>query len=358
MFDNLVNKKIMMVVPVAAALMLTGCKEDEAAKTPAPEPVDLSQTEDLFTEPVKANPLTTDPAAVIVRVNGTDITRGEVNQVMAMAMQQLAGRVQPQQMQQVQAQMYEQVKNDLITKKLIDAAVAVANVDVSAEEITTAIEEIKARIPEGQTLEAALAAQSTTLEELTTNIKNDMATRKFLETKTADIQEATEEEAKEFYETNPDRFAKPESVTASHILIKFDESETDEGKASKKVTLENIRADIVSEKITFADAASTNSHCPSKAQGGSLGTFGKGQMVPEFEVAAYTQEIDEIGDIIETQFGYHIILVTERTEEGVVSYDEAHEQILTFLSGQKKQEAVAAYIKSLRDSATIEEISM
>ena len=180
MFENFVNKKIMMVLPVAAALMLTGCKEDEAAKTPAPEPVDLSQTEDLFTEPVKANPLTTDPSAVIVRVNGEDITRGELNQVMAMAMQQLAGRVQPQQMQQVQAQMYEQVKNDLITKKLIDAAVAVANVEITDEEVTTAIEEIKGRIPEGQTLEAALTAQGTTLEELTKNIKNDMATRKFL----------------------------------------------------------------------------------------------------------------------------------------------------------------------------------
>ncbi len=358
MFENFVNKKIMMVLPVAAALMLTGCKEDEAAKTPAPEPVDLSQTEDLFTEPVKANPLTTDPSAVIVRVNGEDITRGELNQVMAMAMQQLAGRVQPQQMQQVQAQMYEQVKNDLITKKLIDAAVAVANVEITDEEVTTAIEEIKGRIPEGQTLEAALTAQGTTLEELTKNIKNDMATRKFLETKTEGIEDASEEEAKEFYETNPDRFAKPESVAASHILIKFDEGETDEGKAAKKIALEEIRSDIIAEKMTFADSASTNSHCPSKAQGGSLGTFGKGQMVPEFEVAAFTQEIGEIGDIVETQFGYHIIQVTERTEEGVVDYDEAKEQILGFLSGQKKQQAVADYIKSLRDSATIEEIAM
>jgi peptidyl-prolyl cis-trans isomerase C len=358
MFENLVNKKTMMILPIATTLMLTGCKEDEAAKTPAPEPVDLSQTEDLFTQPVKANPLTTDPAAVIVRVNGEDITRGEINQVMAMAMQQMAGRVQPQQMQQVQAQMYEQIKNDLITKKLIDAAVAAADVEISVEEVTTAIEEIKGRIPEGQTLEAALAAQGTTLEELTQNIKNDMATRKFLETKTEGISDATEAEAKEFYDTNPDRFAKPESVTASHILIKFDEAETDEGKAAKKAELEKIRADIIAETITFADSASTNSHCPSKAQGGSLGTFGKGQMVPEFEVAAFTQEIDEVGDIIETQFGYHIIQVSERTEEGVVDYEEAKEQIIGFLSGQKKQQAVADYIKSLRDSATIEEIAM
>lgn len=358
MFENLVNKKFIMILPVAAALMLTGCKEDEAAKTPAPEPVDLSQTEDLFTEPVKANPLTSDPSLVVVRVNGEDITRGEINQMMNMAMQQLAGRVQPQQMQQVQGQMYEQVKNDLIAKKLIDAAVAMANIEITDEEVVKAIEEIKARIPEGQTLEAALASQGTSLEELTVNIKNDMATRKFLERKTEGIAEASEAEAKEFYDTNPDRFKKPESVSASHILIKFDEGETEEGKAAKKADLEKMRTDIIAGTITFADSASTNSHCPSKAQGGSLGTFGKGQMVPEFEVAAFTQEIEEVGDVIETQFGYHIIKVTERSDEGVVSFEESQEQIVGFLSGQRKQDAVAAYIQSLRDSATIEEIAM
>ncbi|MEA2068479.1 MAG: peptidylprolyl isomerase [Verrucomicrobiota bacterium] len=352
------NKKILLVLPIASMLLLAGCKEDEAASAPAPEPIDLSQTEDLFSEPVKANPLTSDPNAVIVRVNGEDITRGEIIELMNVAMQQLGGRVPPQQMQQIQGQMYEQIKNDLISKKLIDAAVAAANITVSDEELAQTIEQIKTRIPEGQTLEEALASQGTTLVQLTENIKNDMATRQFLETKTADIQEATETEAKEFYDTNPDRFKKPESVAASHILIKFDESDTDEAKVAKKADLEKIRADIIAETITFQDAAATNSHCPSKAQGGSLGTFGKGQMVPEFEVAAFTQEIDEVGDVVETQFGYHIIKVTERTEEGVVPYDEAKEQIMTFLSGQKKQEAVAAFIKSLRDSATIEEIAM
>lgn len=358
MFDNLVNKKMMLILPVAAALFMTGCKEEEAASAPVPEPVDLAATEDLFAEPVQANPLTSDPSAVVVRVNGEDITRGEVLEMMNVAMQQLAGRVSPQQMPQIQGQMYEQIKNDLITKKLIDAAVAEANVEITDAEVTEAIEQIKTRIPPGQTLEAALAAQGTTLEELSENIKNDMATRKFLETKTVGIEEATEEEAKEFYDSNPDNFKKQESITASHILIKTEGATNDVQKAELKAELEAIRAKIVAEEITFEEAAKAHSGCPSSAQGGSLGTFGKGQMVPEFEVAAYTQEINEVGDIVETQFGYHIILVTDRAEEGTVSFDEAKDQIVAYLSGQKQQEAVAAFIKSLRDSATIEEIAM
>lgn len=358
MFDNLVNKKFIMVLPVAAAIMLTGCKEEQAAATPAPEPVDLSQTEDLFAAPVKPNPLTSDPSAVIVRVNGEDITRGEIIELMNVAMQQLAGRVQPQQMPQIQGQMYEQIKNDLITKKLIDAAVAEANVTVSDEQIAEAIEQIKTRIPEGQTLEAALAAQGTTMEELTENIKSDMATRDFLQTKTAGTAEVTDAEVQEFYDSNPDQFMKPEGVSASHILIKFEETDTDETKAAKKAELEKIRTDIIAGTTTFEDAATQHSGCPSSAQGGSLGTFGKGQMVPEFETAAFTQEINEIGDVVETQFGYHIIKVTERSEAGTIAFDEAKEQIKTYLDGQKKQQAVGDYIKSLRDSATIEEIAM
>ena len=363
MFDNFVNKKIIMVLPVAAMLMVSGCKEDEAASAPAPEPVDLSQTEDLFSEPVKPNPLTNDPNAVVVRVNGEDITRGEIMEMMQMALQQFGGRVPPEQLQQIQAQMYQQIKNDLITKKLIDAAVAKADVTVPDEEVNETIESIKTQIPEGQTLEAALATQGMTVDQLKENIKGEMATRKFMESKTEGVADATEAEAKEYYDANPDRFQKPEMATASHILIKFDDTITNEtaiveSKAAKKAELEKIRADIIAGTITFEDAAKTHSGCPSGQSGGSLGQFGKGRMVPEFEVAAFTQEIDEVGDVIETQFGYHIIQVSERTEEGVVTFEEAKEELIAGLSQQKKQQAVADFIKSLRDSATIEEIAM
>ncbi len=357
MFNKLAKTTFLMVLPMATAMMLTGCDDEEIMVEPAAEPVNLAQTEDLFTQPIQPNPLTTDPSAVIVRVNGEEITRGDIQEVMAVAMQQIGGQVPPQQLQQMQAQMYNNVREQLITKKLMDAAIASANVVISEEDLAAAMDEIRASVPPGQDLAAALAASGTTLEELTENVKEQLATRKFLESKTEGIADASEAEVREFYDANPDRFKKPEGVSASHILIKFDETDTDETKAEKKAQLETIRTDIIAETITFQDAAATNSHCPSSAQGGSLGTFGKGQMVPEFEVAAFTQEIDEVGDVIETQFGYHIIKVTERQEEGVVDFEEAKEQITAFLSSQKKQEAVAAFVKSLRDSATIEVVS-
>ncbi len=357
MFDNLSKTRLLAASGLAAAaLLFTACKE-ETAPVPAPESVDLSQTEDLFAAPVQPNPLTTDPAAVVVRVNGEEITRGEILQILERAMEQVGGRVPPQQLQQVQAQMYGQIKNDLITKKLIDAAVTAANVKVDEAEVDEAIEQIRSRMPEGQTLEEALLSESTTLDELKKNIRDDLATRQFMESKTENIAEATEEEAKEFYDANPDRFAQPESVSASHILIKFAEEDTDESKAGKKAKLEEIRANILAGTVTFEDAAKENSDCPSSAQGGSLGSFGKGRMVPEFEAAAFSQEVGEVGGIVESPFGYHIIKVTEANEAGTVAFDEAKEQIERFLTNQKRQQAVGDFIKSLRDSATIEELA-
>ena len=81
-------------------------------------------------------------------------------------------------------------------------------------------------------------------------------------------------------------------------------------------------------------------------------------MVPEFEIAAFTQEVGEVGDIVETQFGYHIIQVSERTEEGTIDFQIAKDQIIEFLTNQSKQQVISSYIETLRDQATIEELSL
>jgi len=205
-------------------------------------------------------------------------------------------------------------------------------------------------------VKAALEKEGQTLDTLREEIRVGMAKRKLMESKTADVAPATEAEAKEFYDSNPDKFAQPENVSASHILIKFDEGDTDEIKAEKKAKLAAIRQSILDGTVTFEDAAKENSDCPSSAQGGSLGTFGKGRMVPEFEVAAFSQEPGEIGEIIETQFGYHIIKVTDHKDEGTMSFEDSKEQLINYLTNQKKQQAVMDYVDSLRDSATIEEM--
>jgi peptidyl-prolyl cis-trans isomerase C len=107
-----------------------------------------------------------------------------------------------------------------------------------------------------------------------------------------------EEEIVKFYEENKEMMAGGDTVSASHILV------ADEADASR------IREEITSGKTTFEDAAKANSTCPSGAEGGSLGEFGRGQMVPEFENACYEMEVGEISAPVKTQFGFHVIKIT------------------------------------------------
>lgn len=357
MLNNLIKTKYLLAIPMAAvALGLCGCGDETVAATAETAPIDLTQAEDMFEQPIKPNPLANDPEAVLVRVNGEEIKRKDVQEVMEQAIARFGGQVPPQQLEAMKAQMAGQIKEQLINQVLMKAAIKKAGIEVTDAEVDEAIEKIRPNVPEGQTLESALAAQGMTIEQLEEEISEQLAAKKFMDEKVKDVADATDEEAKEFYDSNPDKFEKPENASASHILLGFEDTDSDEIKAEKKAKLEKIRADIIAGTTSFEDAAKENSSCPSKEQGGSLGSFGRGQMVPAFEIAVFTQDIGEIGDIVETEFGYHVIKVTDRKLAGTIAFEESKEQIKKFLTGQKKNNVLENVVKELHDSATIENV--
>ncbi len=146
----------------------------------------------------------------------------------------------------------------------------------------------------------------------------------------------TEEDCKTFYKENPQHFTKGETVTAKHILVK----EEEECKA--------VLASIENGEKEFEAAAAECSTCPSGAQGGSLGEFGRGQMVPEFEQAAFAAEIGQIVGPVKTQFGYHLIKVEGKNEASVAPYEEVAEMIKKNLLQMKQNEAYTLKAEELR----------
>ncbi len=146
----------------------------------------------------------------------------------------------------------------------------------------------------------------------------------------------TEEECKKFYEENPQHFTKGATVEAKHILV-ADEEEC-----------KTILASIEKGEKEFEAAAAECSTCPSGAQGGSLGEFGRGQMVPEFEQAAFAAEVGQIVGPVKTQFGFHLIKVEAKHEASVVAYEEVAERIQTNLLQQKQNEAYTVKAMELR----------
>jgi len=347
--DMMTTKRASLFIATAVLVALTaGCSKEE----PATEDIDLTQVPDLFEQPLQPNPLALTAEDVIATVEGTDITHGEIMQAVQMTMSQLSRQMPPQQLSQMYGQVYNNMIDTLVANILLEKAAETSSLAVSDAELDEEIATIKAGAPEGQSLEEALAANNIDFSEWRENLRSQMLVGKLVEEKTATITDATPAEAAAFYQEIIDSFKVPEAVAASHILIAFNEEDTDETKAEKKAKIAELKTQI-NAGASFEELATANSDCPSSQRGGDLGQFGRGQMVPEFEEAAFNMETGTVSDIVETQFGYHLIKVTDHQPDSVRPLAEVTEQLISYLTGQKKQEALVGYIEKLKEKADI-----
>lgn len=151
----------------------------------------------------------------------------------------------------------------------------------------------------------------------------------------------TEEEVKDFYQNNMSMFIQEEAVRAKHILV---EDLEEANKALKEIE----------SGLSFEDAASKYSSCPSKAKGGELGTFTKGKMVPEFEEAAFGLEVGVISEPVKTQFGYHLIKVEEKVAPNLKPLNEVESVIGNNLMQQKQNQTFAQFTNFLKSKYNVE----
>ena len=147
----------------------------------------------------------------------------------------------------------------------------------------------------------------------------------------------SDKDAEEYYESNKERFLSEESVNASHILVDSEEKAL------------SILAAIKAGEISFEQAAMENSSCPSKANGGNLGDFGRGQMVPEFDAAAFQMEVGEISEApVKTQFGYHLIKLVSKKAAETIPFEEIAPEIKNALLQEKQRAAYESKINQLK----------
>ena len=292
--------------------------------------------------------------ATLVTVDGKSLTRA-----MAMRMaQEMAARqgVPPQMLEQFMSQMGGQLEkqaiDQFINQSLIEKEATRQEIPVSDEEIDAVIAKLSGTLPEGMTMEQALKAQNMQLADLRESVTGNERMRKLYEAQTAAAAKSTDAEVKTFYTENAERFKAEESASASHILIACDDKADEAAHAKAKADTEAILVKL-NEGGDFAAMAKEHSACPSKAQGGSLGSFGRGRMAPEFEEASFSQEIGKVGGVVKTQFGYHLILVTDRSEAGARTLEEVSEEIGTHLDRQAQEEIFGTFIEGLREKAEI-----
>lgn len=285
-------------------------------------------------------------------VNGVKISSAEFDREVGRYEQQMSMMGQspsPEQMTEIK----DKVLNGLIDRELLSQQAAKEGIKVDKKEVDERISALKKRFPKEEDFKKTLDQLGLTEAGLRTQFEKELAIKAMLDKKYAGKLDITEAEMKKFYDDNPDYFKSPERVRASHILIKVDPSASEADKAKARQKIEDIQKKVKKGE-DFAALAKQYSECPSSAKGGDLDFFQRGQMVGPFQDAAFAMKVGDVSDIVETQFGYHLIKVTDKKEAGTVSFDESKDKIKSYLEQQKMAQEVNKYVAGLKKTAKIE----
>jgi len=178
------------------------------------------------------------------------------------------------------------------------------------------------------------------LVELFEKLKRDLLVQRLVEREVLDKAKITGKEAKAYYKENKDQFKSPAQIYAYHILLADQEQ-------AKKVEQRLAKGD------NFQEVAKEVSVGPSGSRGGDLGWVGRGQLVPEFEEVAFELNPGDVSRIVKTQFGFHVILVTEKKDSRQLPFSDVSDQIQRFLQQGKHKELLANYIDALKKKGKV-----
>lgn len=303
--------------------------------------------------PAAAEPPKPVPAVlpdVLARVNGENITKAEFEEAIGALEQRNQGPVPPDQRDAV----YRGVLDQLVGLKLLSQEAAAKKVAVPDADVDAQMAQIRQQFPSEDVFNQALKAQNKTLEIIKADARRSMAITKMLEAALDGKIAVTPEQAKAFYDQNPDQFKRPEQVRASHILIGVEASADVAAKAAAKRKAEGVLKQLKSGG-DFAALAKENSQDPGSAvNGGDLGLFSRGQMVGPFDEVAFTLAPGATSGLVETQFGYHIIRVVEKKAAGTVPLDEVRPQLEQYLQNQNRQREMTSYVAALKAKGKVE----
>lgn len=231
-------------------------------------------------------------------------------------------------------------------KLLLDRAQEL-DIPLMAADIDAEVSKVVTQVGGPENYKKALDAQGITEVQFRKELEKGAKVNKLVEQACAGVADPTEDEVAKFYEAHKAEFVVPHQVLCQHILVKgSDDAALDKIKA--------IRERIVSGGADFAEEAKKNSDCPSGQEGGSLGWFGRGMMVPEFDKVAFEMKKGEVSGVVSTQFGYHIIYKADEKGGGQQTLVDVHDQVKDLLRHEARGRAMDAFVAELRANAKIE----
>lgn len=325
---------------LAGALVCSVTAEDKPPATPPPV-FDLSAKHD--------------PNDVVARVNGKEIRRKELDVRVQRIVKSLGDTGQtlpPEHVKNLEmGELDQMISRELVLQE--GSANPSTNLDARVQ---AHMDELKTRLGGAEAMTKVLTEQGFSVAQLERDLRDEFIVRDTLDALVESQIKLTDDEVKTFYDSQRERFNRPATARASHILIRVPADATDEVKKEKRAKIDAAR-ERLKKGEKFADVAKEVSEDPgSAAKGGDLGDFARGMMVPEFDKAAFEMKLNELSDVITTQFGYHVLIVTGRQEPRLMPFEEVKDNIREFLKKRKGNAVVQEHVKALVAKAKVEKL--
>lgn len=333
------------------AFGLTACqKKDEAGSAPK------TAAPPAATAPQAAAPeakTALGPGGTVVEVDGTKMTKTELDTELNRKLASFKNRVPADKLPEVKANLQKRIVEDFVVRTLLTNEVNRLKITATDQEVDQAVEKVKSTLPPKVTLEEILKKNQVTKEKMRDEIRLGIRINKMVAAQMKDLPKPTEKEISAFYKNNPNRFKLPQAVHVRHILIGKAPNDSEKVLAEKKAKAEGLRKQIVAGG-DFAELAKNNSDCPSKGNGGDLGIVTRGQMVKPFEDAVFALKKNQIGPVVQTEYGFHVVQVLEVRQPRTVALDERSKAMISaYLMQQKQQEVFNKIVIGLKEKAKV-----
>ncbi len=288
----------------------------------------------------------------VAMVNGTPITQQEFDRQVQFVLQRFASTNQMTPDPSMIGELKKSVLDKMIDAELLYQQSKKEKISIDDAKVDKELQNFKDKVNNPEEYKKFLETLKMTENDLKSDFRRNLAIQQLIDKEVVNKVSVSDEDAKKFYDENPDNFKQPELVKASHILVSVAPDADQAAKDEARKKIESIEKELKGG-ADFAELAKKNSQCPSSKQGGDLGYFQRGQMVKPFEDAAFALKPGEVSGIVETRFGYHLIKVVDHKDASTIDFATVKDRIIQFLKQQKIQEKVEDYVEKLRAKADI-----
>jgi peptidyl-prolyl cis-trans isomerase C len=328
--------------PAAAPKAAAAPAQDQAAK-PQPKP-----EADEVIPPAAPNAIF---PAVVARVNGKAILGRDLEELVRRELSSIGNPEWKNLREDYRGQLTLNLLTTLINSKLIYQKAVASGIKATDAEVQAEFQKIAKTFKSDAEMNIALAEQNTDRATLERTLHETLTMSKYVNEVIGKKITVTPEELAKYYQGNPDEFKHPDIVRTSHILIPI-AGDTPDQDAKAKERAESLLARIKKGE-DFAKLAKENSVDASASQGGDIGFSSKDSLTPEYADAAFSLPVGGM-KVIKSQYGYHVIKVTEKKKEGTSSLEEVKDQLTEFMKSQKSQAELTKLVNELRNQAKIE----